>query len=98
VNERRAAVATINGRASRRFALDQSIRYRYSAPVTNLRQRLWSDGAEHDWRERAQLSSCAHPAAHKYPESLGVTYRNVFSQFSMDIRASLQVREPGFLA
>ena len=40
MNERRSAVATVDERASRRFALEQRIRYRYSAPVTNLRQRL----------------------------------------------------------
>lgn len=40
MNERRSAVATVDERASRTFALDQRIRYRYSAPVTNLRQRL----------------------------------------------------------
>jgi transglutaminase-like putative cysteine protease len=40
VNERRSAVATVDERVPRRFALDQTIRYRYSAPVTNLRQRL----------------------------------------------------------
>ena len=40
MNERRSAVATVEERASRTFALDQRICYRYSAPVTNLRQRL----------------------------------------------------------
>ena len=40
MNERRSAVATVDERASRTFALEQRIRYRYSAPVTNLRQRL----------------------------------------------------------
>ncbi len=40
MNERRSAVATVDERASRTFALHQRIGYRYSAPVTNLRQRL----------------------------------------------------------
>ena len=40
MNERRPAVATVDERASRTFALQQTIGYRYSAPVTNLRQRL----------------------------------------------------------
>ncbi len=40
VNERRAAVATADQRASRTFRLGQTIGYRYSAPVTDLRQRL----------------------------------------------------------
>jgi transglutaminase-like putative cysteine protease len=39
-NERRSAAATLDGRALRTFVLDQRIGYRYSAPVTNLRQRL----------------------------------------------------------
>ena len=40
MNERRRAAATVEERASRTFALEQRIGYRYSAPVTNLRQRL----------------------------------------------------------
>jgi transglutaminase-like putative cysteine protease len=40
VNRRRSGVATVDERASRTFALEQTIGYRYSAPVTNLRQRL----------------------------------------------------------
>jgi transglutaminase-like putative cysteine protease len=40
VNERRSAAATVDERASRTLALHQRIRYRYSAPVNNLRQRL----------------------------------------------------------
>jgi transglutaminase-like putative cysteine protease len=40
VKERRSSVATLDDRASPTFVLDQRIRYRYSAPVTNLRQRL----------------------------------------------------------
>jgi transglutaminase-like putative cysteine protease len=40
VTERRSSVAAVDGRESRTFVLDQRIRYRYSVPVTNLRQRL----------------------------------------------------------
>ena len=40
MSERRSAVVTVDEQASRTFALDQKIRYRYSAPVANLRQRL----------------------------------------------------------
>jgi transglutaminase-like putative cysteine protease len=40
MNERRPAVATAGERTSRTFALQETIAYRYSAPVTNLRQRL----------------------------------------------------------
>jgi transglutaminase-like putative cysteine protease len=40
VNERRPGVTTVDEQSSRTFALDQRIRYRYSAPVDNLRQRL----------------------------------------------------------
>jgi transglutaminase-like putative cysteine protease len=40
VTERRSAVATVDEPTSRTFTLRQRIRYRYSAPVTNLRQRL----------------------------------------------------------
>jgi transglutaminase-like putative cysteine protease len=40
VTERRSSVVTVEGRESRTFVLDQRIRYRYSVPVTNLRQRL----------------------------------------------------------
>jgi transglutaminase-like putative cysteine protease len=40
VTERRSAVAALDDGASRTFVLDQRIRYAYSRPVTNLRQRL----------------------------------------------------------
>jgi transglutaminase-like putative cysteine protease len=40
VTERRSATATVVDRTARTFVLDQTIRYHYSAPVTNLRQRL----------------------------------------------------------
>jgi transglutaminase-like putative cysteine protease len=40
VTERRSTVAALDHRASRTFVLDQRIRYAYSRPVTNLRQRL----------------------------------------------------------
>jgi transglutaminase-like putative cysteine protease len=40
VSERRPAVATEDERTSRTFTLDQRIGYCYSAPVTNLHQRL----------------------------------------------------------
>jgi Transglutaminase-like superfamily/Bacterial transglutaminase-like N-terminal region len=40
VNGRRSAIATVDEGALRTFALDQRIRYRYSAPINDLRQRL----------------------------------------------------------
>ena len=39
MSERRSNVAADDG-ASRAFVLDQQIRYRYSRPVSNVRQRL----------------------------------------------------------
>jgi transglutaminase-like putative cysteine protease len=38
--ERQSSVATHNDRAARSFLLDQTIRYTYSRPVANVRQRL----------------------------------------------------------
>lgn len=40
MTERQSSVATCDVRAARTFTLDQTIRYGYSGPVTNLRQRL----------------------------------------------------------
>jgi len=40
VTQRRSSAAAVDERESRTFVLDQRIRYRYSVPVTNLRQRL----------------------------------------------------------
>lgn len=40
VTEHRPNEAALDDRASRTFVLDQRIRYRYSRPVTNLRQQL----------------------------------------------------------
>lgn len=40
VTERRSSTDALESGAARRFVLSEHIRYRYSAPVTNLRQRL----------------------------------------------------------
>lgn len=40
MTERRSAVAVLSDRTSRTFVLEQRIRYQYSGPVTDVRQRL----------------------------------------------------------
>jgi transglutaminase-like putative cysteine protease len=83
VSERRYAVATVDEPASRTFALDQRIRYHYSAPVTNLRQRLkvvppTTHGPQR--RSRWQLS------VQGVPSSTTRTFLDRFGNVTIDLR------------
>ena len=82
MNERRSAVATVDERASRTFALEQRIGYRYSAPVTNLRQRLkvvppLTHGAQR--RSRWQLT------VQGVPSSSTRTFLDRFGNVTIDV-------------
>ncbi len=82
MSERRSAVATADGRASRTFALEQRMGYRYSAPVTNLRQRLkvvppLTHGAQR--RRRWQL------AVQGVPSSSTRTFLDRFGKVTIDV-------------
>jgi transglutaminase-like putative cysteine protease len=82
VSERRSAVAAVDQRASRTFALDQRIRYHYSAPVANLRQRLkvvppTTHGAQR--RSRWQLT------VQGVPSSTTRTFLDRFGNMTIDV-------------
>ena len=80
---RRSAVATLDERTSRTFALGQRIRYHYSAPVTDLRQRLKvvpppAHGPQR--RSRWQLTVQGAPSSTKR------TFLDRFGNVTIDVR------------
>jgi hypothetical protein len=85
VNKRRSAVATVDERASRTIALDQRTRDRYSAPVTNLRQRLRvvpPPGHGPQRRSRWQLNVQGVPSSTKR------TFLDRFDNVTIDVRVA----------
>ncbi len=94
VNGRRSAIATVHERARRTYALDQRIRYRYSAPINDLQQRLkvvppLSHGPQRQGRWQLTVQGV--------PRSSTATFLDRFGNVTVDVKVPRVCDEVEFI-